>query len=249
MDRAPPWLWPKQGRRHQKCHSLAPTTYFVFVEDVAPLSSLDAAEGPDGKAITELVSQMGKEPLRFRLAVVETGHFGEIAHRIDALDHTNINDRGRDLRRSQLQEAIADMPIPLVDVYAARESGAARGLRAVMRPGNWHYAVFRWNEYEEDFPSAVMGDPELGADFSRRGMLAYLAPVYPNILLRLQDIFSLIHLPDARFGTDERGGGVPLGPIPGGDDGGEAVSTASLAVEDWHAVEPELPQQSLRGEA
>lgn len=242
MVRTPPWLWPNPGLRHREPDASPPQAFFAFVEDVVALSNLEAAESPDGKGLTDFIWLVGRDPLRFRLAVVETGDFGKIVNRIDALEHANVDDADRRRRRGQLQETVADLPIPLMDVYAARDSESARWLGAAMRPGSWHYAVVRWNEYVEGFQPIVMGDPELGTDFSGRGTLVYLAQVFPNILLRLQDIFSLIHIPDAGFETDERGGGVPLTLEPGGLGGGEAM-------EDWPAAEPELPRRFLEGEA
>ncbi len=246
MDQTPPWLWPGFGGSETK-GSEPPATYFAFVEDITGVLCLDAAVGADGKSIDDLVWMVGKWPLRFRLSAVRTRHFGAIVDRFDILEPGDVGKADRDKRREQLDENVADLPIPLLEIYADPYGEPARWLRAVLQPGSWHYVEVRQNSFVEGFPPIVMGDPDLGDEFSFRGSLNFLSHVFPNFLFRLQDIFSLAHIPDARFDTEEgeRGESEPLSG-PDGPGGDKTAFTATEVQEQPTATQQSSPRYLSR---
>lgn len=246
IQRMPSWLWPGKGRQAIEPPGLR-RTYFAFVEDVSRLTQLEAAEGPDGKPLDDLVWQTGDSPLRFRLAAMRTRDFGKIVDRFDVLDHENVEDSDRRRRREQLRESVADLPIPIMDIYADEGGEAAYWLRGVLRAGSWHFVEVLENEFIESYPPIVIGDPDLGGA-TLRGSLGFLSQVFPNYLVRLQDIFSLVHIPDAQFGTEEgEFGATPPGGGPDDSRGGKWA--AEPIIEDWPEAEHEIPLRYLEGEA
>jgi hypothetical protein len=194
--------------------------YYVFLEDVALLDPRRAIEGPDG-LLLERHPVFEDGPARFRLSGVEVDRIHAALDTFEPLRSAAINDEQRARRRRALLEMFAMAAVPTIDFYIWRHDPRSTRLMRTLVPATWH--VLRLDEMDPagaEIP-IYLGEPDAArpAPAIVGGALVDLFPVEPWLEDRLRDIFSLNHLPDARFEGETGGGLTPsLPPSPPPDD-------------------------------
>ena len=207
--------------------------YFVFVEDVALVSS-ESLLRPDGLPISG-DTYLGSRPWRFRASGIRAREFLDVMERIDEVDHDTVTDGQRRFRREQLIEELGPVELPLFDIYVDDSDEDLPFLRSSLVPGAWYWIGVQ-QRFEGDESLAVfVGAEELAPGPYLPGSLAFLEAVPLYIEYRLRDIFSLVHVPD--LGLEEAGGEVA--PPPGDPHDGAKVAEWLL-----DPFQPDLDQQS-----
>lgn len=176
--------------------------YFVFVEAAEQVDA-ERAVAPDGGEIANGTVPGGR-PWRFRSSGIRSRSFLVAMDRIEPLDHDDVTDSQRELRRAQLVELFGEAPLPLLDLYVEEKRPELAFLRAVLVPGAWYFMAVSQQEPADDRLAIFVGAPELARGPYSPGSLEFLEAVPPYVEYRLRDIFSLVHVRDA--GLEEEGG-------------------------------------------
>lgn len=193
-------------------------TYYIFIEEVALPDMAAAVDGPDGVDIDRARHRVFSEtPIRFRGSGLQYDDFHRVEGNFEILDPENIDRNQRNRRRRDIEEHLDGIHLPIVDLFMASHHPDLRAVRMMLSIGSWHMiGVSREPVIHPECP-VMIGAPEIAEDPYGFAYLAYLGPVPAHIEVRLRDIFSLAHIPDARFDTEreEEGGGRPLPPPDG----------------------------------
>ncbi|QSX74003.1 hypothetical protein HIV01_012325 [Lysobacter arenosi] len=219
--------------------SASATRYFSYVEEAGWLSGQpDNWDGPYGAALpTELPELLKRNRMHYRVRMSgpvssqfleQMGNFEELSPR--------PSPRQRERRLQHLRAHLTQVAMPVVDLYVSRSSDLLAELQTLLEPGSWHYL-----QVSDDAASPVSGSEPFvlvgdipGGD-QRVARIDMLLPVDPRIETRLRDIFSMKHIPDARF--DSRGRENDRMPVPPAPLAPDLESTVAAASED-HARDP-----------
>lgn len=194
---------------------IADGDFFAFVEETDTVSA-EGAVGPDGEPI-DLVAMVGPLPKRFRMNGVGVLDFFDIMENFETLDPdpAKILPTQRKRRRDDLQEHLAQVQLPTLDLYTPPEHHDLPMINATLTPGSWHLLGVRRRRFLDHRLPVFVGDEELPPSPYRPGSLEVLASIPPDLLFRLRAIFSLAHVGDAEIGPAGIG---ERGPPPPDDD-------------------------------
>jgi len=210
-------------------------TYYIFIEEAAAPEMAAAVDGPDGMNIDRARHPVfSQTPIRFRGSGLQYEDFHGSEGNFEILDPENIDLNQRNRRRRDIEEHLGEIDLPVIDLYMASHHPDLRAVRMMLSIGSWHMiGVSREAVIYPECP-VLIGAPEMAEDPYSFAFLTYLGPVPAHIVVRLRDIFSLAHIPDARFNTEreDEAGGRPL-PPPDGPPGerwakAEAAPEASM---------------------
>lgn len=167
--------------------------YFAFVEDTGQIRGRRSAFGPNGRVLmsTEEVGPL----LQIRFSAILCEHLFEGEDRIDSAGSTPPADSWRQNRLEQLREQFGRTPIPVIDLVAP--------LRWRLRADVGTWWVMGVGSTQRAWESASLffsGEQEAELEQEQPASLEILTPVPPYWGVRLRDIFSLEHIPDADFG-------------------------------------------------
>ena len=184
--------------------------YFIFVEDVSKLStrSIDA---PDGATMVPDHVVFDGSVWRFRnSAMLVTDVVPELP-RFEPLLAGSITADQRETRRGQLNDLFGRVPVPVLDIFVTEYDPELAALRATLLPGSWYSLTCRMGADRKSARPVYIGAPELGEPGSfERGGLRFIASVSPPLEIKLRDVFSLAHVPDATMrGPESASAEVP----------------------------------------
>ncbi|HUR39736.1 MAG TPA: hypothetical protein VM240_01060 [Verrucomicrobiae bacterium] len=205
--------------------------YFAFVEDVELVPARHAIYGPDGLPISGHVMHRGLRHLRF--AGLLAGDFLQLVARINAVDPDSVTPTQRQIRGGQLRRFLTDTPLPILEFFIDPESKELAGMEIAF--GNWCVLGMDDSATNEDVIVRVV-DPDADEPALEQGGLKLLAPAPGFWRERLLDIFSLVHVPDADFETDELIGGTPANIPPMAPPAGKSDEVAPPEIEQAEAM-------------
>lgn len=216
--------------------------FYVFVEETVSKELSGVLDDPTGKAIDETKHEvLAERPIRIRTSGVLIADFHDIEGRFEELDPENILDEQRIRRRADLLEHLADIPLPILDLYMRPGHPDLRTVQTMLTHGSWHIIGISSKPLLNDECPVLIGAPEIEEDPYLFSFLAYLGAVPANVEVRLRDIFSLAHIADANF--EAEGGDIEDLP-PDDPHGGDADQ---FAFSEQHEVEEETPARIHRG--
>ena len=208
------FLWPWLFHGYLVEH-MGGSEYYVFVEEAGPVNP-EGLMGPDEKPIDEhiLVEQLHDRSWRIRASGIEGVKFRQSMDAFEELDHDNVTDGERTLRRNQLNEVFGEQPLPIFDLYIGSKDEDYRYLRDILVSGTWYWMVVKTRSPDDVGLPIFVGAPELPGEPYMPGTLQFVDAVPLPIEYRLRDIFSLVHISDAQFGEETGGEGEPIPPEP-----------------------------------
>lgn len=171
-------------------------TYFVYIEEAHVLTQPDGArlDGPLG----ESVRRPDETHTRIRTAGVRALPFVDLMHVVTPLG-AEISRVERERRGAELRELLRELPVVLIDLLLSRY-WADQPWAQLLAPGTWHVLGVSYGSHRPDSVQVLVGDPDGARDTeSRPASAEFMLPPIPELELRLRDIFSLKHVPDADF--------------------------------------------------
>jgi len=187
----------------------SPKRYFAFVEDVESILPGTIAYGLDDRPLDSAPGHVSLRHVRF--SAILTDQFFPIAERIEPINPSRVTLEDRRRRGDQLRETLEDVPLPVLDLFIHPERREMSDVRPAF--GNWWVLGLSFDQPSDGDIGVYVTDPEESERPTIRGVLSLLAPASAFWQARLRDIFSLVHIPDADFGTTDRNEGSPA-PTP-----------------------------------
>lgn len=199
--------------------------FFAFVEDCDLVTPGHAVYGIDGQILDCSIGDVHHYHLRF--SAIRATDFFPISSSIRPVDPDTITAEGRRERREALVQNLEGVSLPVIDVFISVDSVAMPAPPPVF--GNWWVlGVILESTIDRDY-EVHFNNPDDDVP-TRRYPLMMMAPAPDFWNSRLRDVFSLVHIPDADFGTNQRDEGAPaaLPPMtPAGRDTGEMYGAST----------------------
>lgn len=220
-----PELPPAQGERH----------YFAYIEEIEAISPRHTYVGPaDDPMELSLFRQFEPRPwpINIRFSGIEAETFSALMDQFEPLDPNDATLEQRRQRRHDIVRLLSHVDLPIFQAIIPANDSIWLRLREYWREGHWCRLNMLPRQQAEGPRYLFMAVPEHGEQTSQPLQLTSIASIDEYHLRRLEDIFSLVHLPDADFrGEATPGANHPPTPPPRGD----------TVIPPWS---PDLPKDS-----
>lgn len=150
--------------------------------------------------------------LAFVLSGVPTIKFVQVEEEFGICNPNNPDDRA--LRKDNLNKYFGE-PGSIWNLHGdSNNETASQWLSYLLQPSTWHIVLIG-NEEKHGIPIArEIEDGERADDREPAGKIVGIAPVHPYYVFRLEEIFSLNHLPGEDFDLEGKGRPVDYPPSP-----------------------------------
>ena len=215
--------------------------YYIFVEEAGALSEGSAIDAPNGDTLKlDVHSVFSSSLFRFRTSGIQVADFHGVENAFEELDPNDITFAQRKRRKKDLQENLANVSLPVLDIYIPSDHADLRTLRTMLVPGSWHILGISGSPLLRTECPVLVGSSQIAEGDQTLFYLAYAGALPPYVEVRLRDIFSLAHIPDARFDEEgrEEGGILPPDEPP---DGQWAGSEIVIEIDSEQETRRDLP--------
>ena len=192
---------------------------FALVEDTARFPPTRRLYGPDGQPISLRWPSDARRVLEVRLCGFNADRFLATMDAFEDLSEGTPSPFQRDRRRAMLIQQYENDATPSLHLYLADWEGVYDVRNSLFAPGQWLEIEMNPAAAGQPIANVFLDQPLAPGGENEPMSLTSISLIPLELEVRLRDIFSLAHVPDADFTERQEGDGpanpnTPSGPTP-----------------------------------